>query len=405
MQELYCKLFREAESAARERDLDALFHSLSRHLKRNDPARKIVADCGRLNKHDPKSDCGSFDITSLQAMWRYATAAWAKGWPLVGVAPATDSQSDSDEPDLHELPVAAVRDIGNGNYKFRSYIVEAASVGDAWRALSVKYAAEQSNTRRAQRVAKHAKRKTLSRAVADAENRPGAVYNLEPPRAVYKEVYRGRLCVGEGRSTFTEEGTWFEVTVEDQKQAGKRETEHRRDEKLYLALQAAHAKAKRQSCADTKRNGLKSQLPQTINDLEVKRKASTGHLVYAFNNFEAPVTPRQLRQTPPEELSRTSQARLRESTPERALRKLREKIKRSVSKATRGEHEAIVAQTSFNKTWSSTCEESLREQVFISLVNQALHEMLRKLDTIVTGAQSPIWQPRFEAAGYLIFDC
>ena len=224
----------------------------------------------------------------------------------------------------------------------------------AWRVLSAKYAEEQSNTRRAQRVAKHARRQALAAARGDAESRPGSVCNLGPPRAAYKEVFRGRLVVDGHRFTFIEEDTWFEVTVEEEKRTGKRDTEQRRNEKLYLALRAAHAKARRQSCAQAKRRGFELQLPQTTGELEVKRRESTGHLVYAFNNFEAPVTPRKLRDTPHEEQSRWSQARRRESTPDRALRKLREKIKRSLNKATRGEHEAIVARTAFNKTSPST---------------------------------------------------
>ena len=68
-------------------------------------------------------------------------------------------------------------------------------------------------------------------------------------------------------------------------------------------------------------------------------------LRYAYNGFEVLVTPRRHREKREAE-GREGRAawRDRELTPDRALRKLRDKIKRSLNKAARGEHEAIVAR-------------------------------------------------------------
>ena len=75
------------------------------------------------------------------------------------------------------------------------------------------------------------------------------------------------------------------------------------------------------------------QMPKVARDLEVKKVEPTGHFRYAYDGFDVLVTPRRHR---PEQT-----AYPQELTPDRALRKLRAKIKRSLNKAARGEHEAI----------------------------------------------------------------
>ena len=88
-----------------------------------------------------------------------------------------------------------------------------------------------------------------------------------------------------------------------------------------------------------------SSSPNSVRDLEVKKKEDTGHLRYAYNGFEVLVTPRRHREKR-EADGRDGRAswRDRELTPDRALRKLRDKIKRSLNKAARRQHEAIVAR-------------------------------------------------------------
>ena len=108
---------------------------------------------------------------------------------------------------------------------------------------------------------------------------------------------------------------------------------------------AEHAKAKQRRQAEKKKQLQAEQLPKTARDLEVKKKEDTGHLRYAYNGFEVLVTPRRHREKSDAEGREGKAAwRDRELTPDRALRKLRDKIKRSLNKAARGEHEAIVAR-------------------------------------------------------------
>ncbi len=161
-------------------------------------------------------------------------------------------------------------------------------------------------------------------------------------------AFRGRFAEDEHRVTFIEEGTWIRVTVEkdalrNSKYKGARNREL--EEKLYLAVRAAHAKAKQQQQAQKKKQTYAEQLPKTARDLEVKKKEDTGHLRYAYNGFEVLVTPRRHREKhEAEEREGRTAWRDRELTPDHALHKLRDKIKRSLNKAARGEHEAIVAR-------------------------------------------------------------
>ena len=88
--------------------------------------------------------------------------------------------------------------------------------------------------------------------------------------------------------------------------------------------------------------------------MAVKASRDDGRFVYTWNTasalqgntgelFEVNVTPRRHRPALEADASGWAQKRARETTPDRALRKMREKIKRSLDKAARGEHGRIVA--------------------------------------------------------------
>ena len=226
--------------------------------------------------------------------------------------------------------------------------MQATNLEEAWRLLDDAYQAEQEQTAKVQRMAKREKRRAARSIQGDALQRPGALHELRPPRAAYEEVFRGRFAEDEHRVTFIEEGTWIRVAVEKdalRNDKYNRARDRELEEKLYLAVRAEHAKAKQRRQAEKRKQLQAEQLPQTARDLEVKKTEDTGHRRYAYNGFEVLVTPRRHREKREAEGRQGRAAwRDRELTPDRALRKLRDKIKRSLNKAARGEHEAIVAR-------------------------------------------------------------
>ena len=67
-------------------------------------------------------------------------------------------------------------------------------------------------------------------------------------------------------------------------------------------------------------------------------------MVYCWEGREVEVTPRRLRPPLDESVSAWRRACDRETTPDRALRKMVAKVKKQYAKAARGEHERIVAR-------------------------------------------------------------
>ena len=211
--------------------------------------------------------------------------------------PPEDDEEEA--PSITPLPKEAVKDHGDGCYKFRSHKVQAASFEEAWRLLDDAFQEEQKQTARVQRLAKREKRRAMRSIEVDALQRPGALTELRPPSAAYTEVFRGRLTEDEHRVTFIQERTWITVVVEKdalRNNQYKRAWEVELREKLYLAVRAEHAKAKQRRQAEKKKHLQAEQLPKTARDLEVKKKECTGHLRYAYNGFEVLVTPRRHRE-------------------------------------------------------------------------------------------------------------
>ena len=79
--------------------------------------------------------------------------AWRNGWPT-GRASAEDPESEGEAaaPDITPLPKAAVKDQGEGVYKFRSYKVQASSLDEAWRLLDDAYQEEQEHHAQVKRL-------------------------------------------------------------------------------------------------------------------------------------------------------------------------------------------------------------------------------------------------------------
>ena len=139
------------------------------------------------------------------------------------------------------------------------------------------------------------------------------------------------------------------VTVVANPNLRVRQTYQQRDTKLYRAMRAVYAKIKRVAARAVARDAAKADVPKTASDMAVKCKSPEGKLLYVWGDsnrghIEVPVTPRALRAPEPDDASAFRRAAARETTPERALRKMTAKVRKLHAKAARGEQERIVAK-------------------------------------------------------------
>ena len=93
-----------------------------------------------------------------------------------------------------------------------------------------------------------------------------------------------------------------------------------------------------------RRKKAKEQGPKSIGDMVVKGEDKEGRLRYAWNDIEVLVTPREKREPVDKTARKDVIARANESTQERAFRKMKEKVKRILTKAAKGECEKITAR-------------------------------------------------------------
>lgn len=95
---------------------------------------------------------------------------------------------------------------------------------------------------------------------------------------------------------------------------------------MFVSFIGEHAREKLQASRSIREKGVAAQMPKAAGDLEVKKRSESGQLLYAWNGIEVPVTPRALRAPLSEGASAWQEARARETTPQRALRKMKRKI-------------------------------------------------------------------------------
>ena len=135
------------------------------------------------------------------------------------------------------------------------------------------------------------------------------------------------------------------ATLKHSEETGKRARTKEIEAKLHNALAAKHMAESRERrqrhSAGQRQAELAKHLPRSPADLKVLSTEASGKLKYGYEDNEVVVTPRKLRDGGQAQ-DRAAAARLREATPQRALKKLRGKIKRRHEKMWRGEEEPMV---------------------------------------------------------------
>ena len=147
----------------------------------------------------------------------------------------------------------------------------------------------------------------------------------------------------EKKIIFEEEGTHVRVEVEVLENERSSYRGHTlRNERIAKVLRAAHIKRSLKETRALRQKQAKEKMPKSAGDMLLKGEDDKGRLRYSWKDVEVLVTPRDKREPLPENASKAAVAKANESTPARALRKMKEKVKRMLEKAARGECERII---------------------------------------------------------------
>ena len=401
-EEFYRELFTvpagAEEREKRERTLTDIWHDLAREEERR--GRPIEEELGRFTLHTSGGADSKFDFKTLCAFWRHAVLAWSSGlWKRIDytcsleepiatrgaaegdrrgrrakaeVAPGTSAaaspspaeakitlgtsaaalrgEGQMSSPPLSDIPRGLVEVLDDGWFKWRKYLVQAWSFDEGYALLNARWREQQQRHAFAVQLEKQRKEEYYRMEPVDAHSGRGSPVLLKHPR--YKQHFEGRLF-DEGRKfTFVENGTWVRVAAEvpTGMDLRGRVFKHWVDTTLYNALRGEHAKLRRRTTLDARRQRMEESGPKAVTDLGVRGKTEAGRLIYTWrcpqgvDSLEVEVTPRRLRPELAEDVTQWKQRGAREATPDRGLRKMKQKYKRHLDKAARGEVR-IVART------------------------------------------------------------
>ena len=187
--------------------------------------------------------------------------------------------------------------------------------------------------------------------------------NSQPIPDYSGRVWRSAELEGVSTWSFQEDETGIEVKVAVKLDDSLRQQYQKGQEKLYKAMRAEHEKRKNARAKAERRERGKADVPKTTADMAVKCRTPEGKLVYAWGDadkgrVEVDVTPRALRKAESEDASAYQRNSARETTPERALKKMKAKVQKIRAKAERGQQERIVVKAPADS--SAQCQQPAR---------------------------------------------
>ena len=298
------------------------------------------------HRSDVQAGCSVFDRKTVKAFWDYLVRAVdERRWNAIFYLRESMAPPEAlVKPDLQDIPMDAVESHPDDWYKWRGFWKQAQSFEEGYALLNKVWRESQQYHAEARLLLWQSKEAIFNRETADATADRGNVVVLQHPH--YKKTYRGRLRLAGDKWIFQEDGTWFEVHVDlDTPTTGKHDQPDI-DVKLYNAVRGAHAKREVWARSLERHNKIFADLPTQASDMTVQGTTPAGKLTYTFRDREVVVTPRLLRKQESGSQSKWKRARAVETTPERALYKMRAKMKRQLEKARRGECERIVVRAS-----------------------------------------------------------
>ena len=173
------------------------------------------------------------------------------------------------------------------------------------------------------------------------------------------QKHKGRLLVSGTTATFEEESTHFRVTVPNEVESFRIKD---RDRRICAVLRDKHLMRNGIQTRADRNKHIEEQLPKSAEDLHITGEDDQGNLRYSWKDVEILVKPMEKRIPLPEIAGKAAIARANESTPDQALRKIKEKVRRMLTKASKGECERIIAKNNGIKSFDASMEDQVHDQ-------------------------------------------
>ena len=367
MSELYANLFRVPEQIVDvdrwRRKNNALHNAL--HEKLIDCSSCTVCASSRLWQ-DSRVKHADWSFKALAALWDLTVStilehgtAW-QAWRPTRAVRAPQSLTPSLQ--MENIPREEVQQLPGGVFKWGGYRTDPGteSLDAAWECLNRRW-------REDRNIRIDILREEDQRHSQRPQKQPGDKLVLQQEGG--KELYSGLVWRSDEQWSFQEDHTGIEVTVAVNPEHSIRQCYQQCEARLYRAMRAEYVKRKQaRSKADRLEAG-RADVPKTTADMTVKCKTPQGKLIYAWGDsdkgrVEVQVTPRALREPEQEHASAYQQATWRETTPERALRKMTAKLQKVQAKARRGQQERMVVRAPADSSTQRQQPERIPEETY-----------------------------------------
>ena len=309
---------------------------------------------------DSRFEHADWDFKAVCLLWDAVVSTIQKhgtGWLAWRAREAVKSVPDlPPKLRMESIPIDQVQETPGGVFKWGQYKTEAntESLEVGWASLNQQW--QQDRQIRISVLQEAAEKRDMR-----PQNEPGDKLVLE--YGAQGKSYIGRVWRSGGQWTFQEDDTGIKVTAEVDPDHSLRQADQQGRARLGRAMRAEYVKQKQAAAKTARKKAGEADGPKTTSDMSVKGRTPSGKLLYAWGSLqggrvEVEVTPRADRTHEPDQgdVSKFRGAAARETTPERALRKMKAKLGKLHAKAARGEQERIVARAAQpNSTPSQHC--------------------------------------------------
>ena len=351
MGEIYSYLFQHREHSAdpeqQQHVLDGIHSALHEKLTQSN----TCSVCGGTRLwNDARQTRQPWTFNALCLLWDALTATIIQHgtrWSVWRAVPSTQKSSEEQrlppKLQMENIPQDQIRELRKGVFRWGSYMTDPGvkSIEEAWTILNEWWQEDRE-------VRISVLREVEIQQTPRPQNSPGD--QLVLGKGEKGRIYTGRVWRSEDQWIFQEDVTGIEVTAQVNPDHNLRQIYQQCEGRLYRAMRAEYVKQTQAAKKAAKQEATKADGPQTAKDLCIRGRTPTGkRLRYTWGSadrgrVEVQVTPRMHRPTPQEGSSDWQRAANRESTPERAIRKMTAKVLNVQAKAAMGRQERIVAK-------------------------------------------------------------